>query len=454
MNEFLAIDIGASSGRHILGRICNGRLVTEEIYRFPNFPQKVNGRLTWDVGRLFHEILTGLKRAKEMGRIPVSVGIDTWAVDYVLLDRDGGIVDDVFSYREPKTEQAVSAVHERVPFKTLYERTGIQFQPFNTIYRLKQDALDGRLDRAVRMLMLPDYFHYLLTGKTSREYTNATSTGLVNAATRSWDRETIEALDLPERFFPETTEAGALLGVFTAEISRAVGYCAKVVLPATHDTASAVIGSVANGGPYLSSGTWSLLGIEQRAAHTDAESRGYNYSNEGHIGGKYRFQKNITGLWMLNRLRSEECPQMDFAEFTALAEHSRNDYTVDVNDARFLAPENMRREIENCVGRGLSAGECAYCALNSLALSYKKALDELESVLSEKFTRLNIIGGGSKNRLLTELTAARTGKKIVAGPAEATVVGNLVTQMLAAGVLRDGADANQTIMQSFHGVES
>lgn len=451
MDEFLAIDIGASSGRHILGKICNGRLVTEEIYRFPNSPLKVDGRLVWDTGRLFAEIITGLKRAKELGAIPVSVGIDTWAVDYVLLGKDGEPVDNVFSYRDPKTERAVREVHGCIPFEDLYGRTGIQFQPFNTIYRLKQDALDGRLARAEQMLMLPDYFHYLLTGKTSREYTNATSTGLINAATHTWDREITQALGLPERLFPQTAEAGVLLGEFTEEIRRLTGFGAKVVLPATHDTASAVVGSVADGGPYLSSGTWSLLGIEQSKVHTDEKSRRFNYSNEGHIGGRYRFQKNLTGLWMVNRLRAEECPQMSFAEFTALAERSENEYLVDVNDARFLAPEHMRREIEDAVGRSLSAGECAYTALNSLAHGYRKAVGELESVLNESFAQLNVIGGGSKNALLNRLTERSTGKKIIAGPSEATVVGNLVMQMITAGVLHDHAEAKKIIMQTFYG---
>lgn len=445
MNYFLAIDIGASSGRHILGCIRNGILETEEIYRFPNSPLMVNNRLVWDIGRLFTEILTGMKRAGELGKAPYAVGIDTWAVDYVLLDRDRNLIGEAYSYRDPRTERAVAELHARIPFERLYALTGIQFQPFNTVYRLRQDITDGRLALADKLLMLPDYFHYRLTGRLGTEYTNATSTGLVNAFTRTWDEEILSAVGLRKSIFAPMLHAGSELGGLTPEIQRLVGYDARVIIPATHDTASAVIGSQAEDAPYLSSGTWSLLGIVQPEAHTDCKSRAFNFSNEGHIENGYRYQKNITGLWMLNRLRAEECPELSFAELTALAEGSANDCMVDVNDARFLAPPNMRLEIGRASGVRLTVGEAAYCVLNGLAACYAKSITELEEVLGQDWKTLNIVGGGSKNTLLNRLTEQYTKKNITVGPAEATVVGNLVMQMLSQGIITDWKEAKKLI---------
>lgn len=447
MNEFLAIDIGASSGRHILGSVRDGRLVLDEIYRFPNAPLEKNGRLVWDTERLFGEILNGLKRAKQLNRVPRFVGIDTWGVDYALLDADGNLVDDVSSYRDLRTEKIVPEVHARVPFETLYEKTGIQFQPFNTIYQLYADALAGRLARAASMLMLPDYFHYRLTGKQSREYTNATTTGLVNAHTRAWDNDIISALKYPAALFPETCEPGTKLCCFSKEIAKTVGFNAEVVLPATHDTASAVLASPFEGA-FLSSGTWSLLGCVKKEPVTNETARLCNYSNEGHIGG-VRLLKNIMGLWMIQQIRHEEHDRYSFAELADMARASVNDCTVDVNDARFLSPASMRREVEAAAGRRLTTGEAAYCVFNSLAQYYAQAIGELESITNARYSSLNIIGGGSQNALLNELTAQVTGRRIYTGPAEATAIGNLVVQMASAGELSDMEEAKILIKNSF-----
>lgn len=449
MRKYLAIDIGASSGRHILGYTENGTLRISEIYRFSNAPQTEGGALTWDVERLFAEILAGLKRAKELGCVPDFVGVDTWAVDYVLLDRAGKRVGPVSCYRDPAAEEAARAVHRIVPFEWLYGKTGIQFQPFNSLYRLYADRRNGRLESVETLLMLPDYFHYLLTGIKSREYTNATSTGLVNAHSGTWDEDILQALSLPRRLFPPVTRAGTVLGGFLPAIQKAVGYDAHVVLPATHDTASAATGALAEEGqPYLSSGTWSLLGVIQRTPHTDARSRAYNYSNEGHVDGKFRYQKNITGLWMVNKLRAEECPQISFGELTSLAAQSRCTERVDVNDRRFLAPKNMKAELEAAAGRTFTVPEAVYCALRSLAGSYRTAIEELVSVTGERCETLNVIGGGSNNALLNDMTAEETNMRVVAGPAEATAVGNLVMQMIASGEFRDGTEAKKLIKNS------
>lgn len=429
----LAVDIGASSGRCIYGAVSDGAFVTREIYRFKNAPLKGACGLVWDIDYLFHEVLAGFKRAKELGLCPASVGIDTWAVDYVLLDGGGARIAPVRSYRDPRTEEAIAAVHAAVPFEALYARTGIQFQPFNTIYRLFKDKTEGRLSAAHDFLMLPDYLNYLLTGKRVHEYTNATSTGLVNLNTRGWDRTLLIELGLPAELFSEPLPPGTALGPVKEEIAHAIGYRPAVVLPATHDTASAVIGAGTEG-VYLSSGTWSLLGIEQDTPHTDAKSRASNFTNEGHLGGNVRFQKNIMGLWMIQQLRSEECPARSFAELAALAEKSQVSCRVDVNGERFLAPPRMKEAIEAEAGRALSVGEAAYCVFASLAKRYAQTVGEIGEITGVRPKTLRIFGGGCKNRLLNSLTAEATGLTVLTGPAEATVAGNHIMQLTAAGV--------------------
>ncbi len=433
MKTFLSIDIGASSGRHILGSVKDGVLTVEEIYRFPNSPILRDGSLVWDVERLRREVILGMKKAGELGRIPESVGIDTWAVDYALLDGDKNLVGPVHAYRSPRTQSVISSVHARIPFDALYQRTGIQFQPFNTVYQLAADQQSGVLAQARYMLMLPDYLNFCLTGKMSREYTNATSTGLVACAGHTWDEGILDALGYPKRLFPPLTQPGAVLGGLCREVREEVGYDTLVVLPATHDTASAVVSSLAGKGAYLSSGTWSLLGTLQPTAHTDEKTRAFNYSNEGHLFCKFRLQKNIMGLWIIQRLREEEAPHLSFPQLMALAEGNVNDCEIDVNDTTYLAPQNMKERMEAEAGRRLSLGEALYAAFRGLAVCYRDALTELSSVTGEQYRELNIFGGGSKNRLLNTLTAQLARVRVTAGPAEATAIGNLLVQMDAMG---------------------
>lgn len=447
--KYLAIDIGASSGRHILGAIEDGKLVTKEIYRFPNAPKMKDGHLVWDAGALFQEILAGLKKAGETGDRPDFVGVDTWAVDYALLDDAGNRLGDVYCYRDARTQKAIAAVHDRLPFAALYEKTGIQFQPFNTIYQLFADRESGRLGKARHMLMLPDYLHYLLTGEMRQEYTNATSTGMVNANTHTWDQEIIDRLSFPDGLFGGLSQPGAAVGRFSAAVRDFVGYDAQVVLPATHDTASAVLAApVGADSLYISSGTWSLLGVEQPFAHTDEESRRFNYSNEGSIGYAFRYQKNIMGLWMIQQIRHETGDKYSFAEIAQMARENPDEHTVDVNDEAFLAPQSMTNAVRDKLGVSLSLGGMAYCVFRSLALSYADSVKELESLTGKQYKTVNVIGGGCKNGLLNELTARETGKKVVAGPAEATAMGNLLMQMIGAGEVRDLAAGRKIILKS------
>jgi len=455
MKYFLAIDIGASSGRHILGWLDGGKMYTEEIYRFQNGPLKSQNpdgstSLKWDTEGRFAEILNGLKKAYELGKIPESVGIDTWGVDYVLLDEKGELIDGVFCYRDSRTEKTIPKVHSIIPFEKLYEKTGIGFASFNTVYQLYDDKESGKMDKAAVYMNLPDYFHYRLTGVVMHEYTESTTTGMVNSQTHEWDNEIIDALGYKRELFGKISQPGTVVGSFTDSVAEFVGYNAKVVLPATHDTGSAVIAApLEKQTPYISSGTWSLLGVEQNFAHTDEDARVSAYSNEGGANGTFRLQKNIMGLWMIQQVRHELDDKYSFAELVEMAKKSPIDDSVDVNESRFLAPESMIKEINLAAGRTLSVGEMAYYIYNNLAKSYAESLSALEALTGEKYDTLNIIGGGSKNIFLNELTKEKTGKKIITGPAEGTAIGNLVIQMISAGELSDIAEGRAIIKKSF-----
>lgn len=447
----LAIDIGASSGRHMIGYLQGGKIVLEEIYRFPNGAKSVDGSLCWDSEELFFHIKEGLKRAKTLGKIPATVSIDTWAVDYVLLDQKDRAIGKVYSYRDDRTKVSSKEVHALIPFAALYQRTGIQFQYFNTVYQLYADKRSGKLDKAESMLMLPDYFHFLLTGVKKQEYTNATSTGMVNALTHTWDKEMIETLGFPAKLFLPLSQPGTIVGEFSKEIASEIGYTATVVLPATHDTASAVLAAPLEdkNSLYLSSGTWSLLGVEEKKAHTDEKSRAVNFSNEGGLDFSFRYQKNIMGLWMIQEVRHELGDSYSFAELAKMAGENPCSDRVNCNDDRFLAPASMIDEIEQAVGRKMEIGELAYCIFASLAKCYDDAVKELSSMTGKAYTSLNIIGGGCNNRLLNELTARETNLKIMTGPSEATAIGNMLMQMIASGEISGIREGREIIKKSF-----
>ncbi|MBQ8323501.1 MAG: rhamnulokinase [Clostridia bacterium] len=455
MRYYLAIDIGASSGRHIVAHLENGKMITEEIYRFQNGPEnKVaydgEKHLTWDPDRLFAEILNGLKKAKEVGKIPYSVGIDTWGVDYALIGEDGKAIGGVYCYRDARTDKTIPQVHGILPFEELYAKTGIQFASFNTVYQLLHDKQTGRMEKAKALLMLPDYFHYRLTGVKKQEYTNATTTGMVNAKTHTWDEEILEKLGYKKELFGELSQPGTEVGEFTDEVASFVGYKAKVVLPATHDTASAVLAAPLSAQtPYISSGTWSLLGVEQNFAHTSEAAREAGYSNEGSVKNTFRLQINIMGLWMIQQVRHELGDKYSFAELADMARANPVDDEINVNEQKYMAPESMIDAINEAVGRRLSVGEMAYVIYNNLAKYYDLSLKALEGVTGEKYETLNIIGGGSKNMLLNELTAKYTGKQIITGPAEGTAIGNLMMQMVGSGEIENVKAGREIIKNSF-----
>ncbi len=455
MRYYLAIDIGASSGRHIVAHLENGRMITEEIYRFQNGPEELpasDGKLhlKWTHERLFTEILNGLKKAKELGKVPYSVGIDTWGVDYALLDENDEAIDGIYCYRDWRTETTIPAVHEVLPLETLFAKTGIAFASFNTVYQLFDDVKSGRMEKAKSFLMLPDYFHFRLTGVKKQEYCNATTAGMVNAVTHTWDEEIIEKLGYKKELFGELAQPGTVVGEFSDEVAAIVGYKAKVILPATHDTASAVLAAPLSAQtPYISSGTWSLLGVEQNGAHTSKAALDAGYSNEGSIKNQVRLQINIMGLWMIQQVRHELDDKYSFAELADMARENPVDDEINVNDQKFLAPESMIDAINESVGRTLTVGEMAYVIYNNLARYYDKSLQALEKVTGEKYDTLNIIGGGSKNMLLNELTKKYTGKTIITGPAEGTAIGNLMMQMVGGGDVADVKAGREIIKNTF-----
>ena len=429
MRYYLAIDIGASSGRHIVGWQENGTIQTEEVHRFPNGVQEQNGHLIWDVDALYLSVLEGVKKAFAKYPQIESLSVDTWGVDYVLF-KGNEELRPCYAYRDARTEAVIPAVHEKVPFAELYRHTGCQFQPFNTIYQLYDELKQGRLEGVTDMLMIPEYLLYKLSGVKAREYTNATTMGMINAQTGEFDLEIVDALGLPKALFPKLSQPGTVLGDLLPEIAQKVGGNCKVVLCATHDTGSAVEGIPMNeDAPYISSGTWSLLGVKTPKPITTEASEKANYSNEGGVGYN-RYQKNIMGMWLVNQLQKELCPETPFPEIVKMAQESTCDAMIDANAQEFLAPKSMKAAFDNATGNALATtGDYFRCAYRSLAVSYKVALDELENNTGKKYDKLYIVGGGAKNAFLNGLTQDATGKEVIALPIEATALGNLKVQM-------------------------
>lgn len=455
---YLAVDIGASSGRHVLGHVKDGKILTEEVYRFDNGMSMKNGHLCWDAEGLFREIKEGMRRCREAGKIPVSMGIDTWAVDFVLLDQEDRIIGDAVGYRDGRTEGMDQLVAERITPEELYGRTGIQKQSFNTIYQLQaiKKERPEDLEQARSLLMIPDYFHFLLTGRKLQEYTNATTTQLAEPNGGAWDRELIQRLDYPDRLFQELSMPGTFVGNLREEVQREVGFDCQVVLPATHDTASAVLAvpSKEEHILYISSGTWSLMGTELPEAICTEEGRRANFTNEGGYGRRFRFLKNIMGLWMIQSARKELAPGLSFGEICEMASKETISSLVDCNDQCFLAPESMTEAVQEFCRRTGQAvpqgiGQVGAVIYNSLAACYGETAREIEELTGIHFSSIHIVGGGANAEYLNRLTARETGKTVYAGPSEATAIGNLAAQMLRAGEFQDVPQVRQAIFQSF-----
>ena len=466
---YLAVDIGASSGRHILAHTEDGKIVLEEIYRFWNGNDTKDGHLVWDTERLFAEVLSGMKKCRELGKIPVSMGIDTWAVDYVLLDGEDRQLGPCYGYRDGRTAGMDEKVYEIIPQSELYARTGIQKAMFNTIYQLMaHKEQDGELlAGAESFLMIPDYLHFRLTGVKKQEYTNATSTQLVNPETNEWDFDLIEKLGYPKKLFKKLSLPGTAVGNLLPEIREQAGFDLTVVLPATHDTGSAVMSVPSNAADvlYISSGTWSLMGCELMKADTSPEAAAANFTNEGGYEYRYRFLKNIMGLWMIQSVKREfeagwpyegrkDGEDYGFSHLCEMASLESIDSLVDANDGRFLAPSSMTEEVRAaCRESGHEVPETpwqiARVIYRSLADCYRKALLEIESLTGAHYEAINIVGGGSNADWLNELTAEVTGRTVFAGPGEATAIGNLGAQMIADGVFDGLKGFRSCVFKSF-----
>lgn len=428
MKYYLAVDIGASSGRHIIGYKDNNKIITDEVYRFKNNVVLDGDHLIWDVEYLFNEIVNGIKTAFAKYEKIESMSIDTWGVDYVLMDNDKEIFP-CYAYRDDRCDKVIDKVHEKISFRELYQITGCQFQKFNTLYQLYDDKLHHRLDHASDFLMMPEYFIYKLTGVKVKEYTNATTSGMVDLNSNEYSEDIINRLKLPNHLFTKLSKPKAVVGYLKDDIVNIVNGNLKVVLCATHDTASAVEGiDMEDDELYISSGTWSLLGTKIKHGISTVDSMNNNYTNEGGIG-YIRYQKNIMGMWVVNCLQKELCPDLKFDEIVKLAKDSTYDKYLDINGEAFFAPKSMKDEFDKLLNDDLSVGDYFRCAYVSLAMGYKKAIEEIEMITKRHYHKLYIVGGGAKNSFLNDLCVKYTNKQIIALPIEATAIGNLKVQM-------------------------
>lgn len=455
---YLAVDIGASGGRHILASLIDGKMQIEEIYRFENGLVERNGHLCWDHQRLFQEIIHGMKLCSSMNKIPYSIGVDTWGVDFVLLDENNCMIGDTVGYRDDRTKGMDQEVYQIISEKDLYTRTGIQKAMYNSIYQLmalkKQQPED--LAKAEALLFTPDYFHYLLSGVKRNEYTIATTSQLINPTNNKWDMALIEALGFPQKMFQKIALPGTVLGNLTPEIAAMVGYNCKVVLPGSHDTASAVLAvpATTNKTVYISSGTWSLMGVERMVANCTRAAMNHNMTNEGGYDYRFRFLKNIMGLWMIQSVKKESQTNLNFDTICKEAAKVNISSIVNCYDERFLAPPNMTeevaaycRETQQQVPENLI--ETASVIYHSLAKCYSDTIDEIEELTGERYRCINIVGGGSNAEYLNQLTANFTRRTVYAGPSEATAIGNVTVQMISDGNFESVQKARTCIFNSF-----
>jgi rhamnulokinase len=458
-NRFLAFDLGAESGRAILGQLYRGALTITELYRFPNEPVRYAGELHWDVSRLWLEMQRGLDRIA--GPALDSIGVDTWGCDYALLGERGNLLENPFSYRDARTDGVMQAVNDRVGADAVYGATGIQFLPFNTLYQLYAACRSTpRLIAAAQALAtIPDLLNFWLSGHLQSEYSNATTTAMVDSRSRSWATELLESLELPTRLLLPLIEPGSVVGGVTVD-ACAARTGTPVIAPACHDTASAVAAVEAGGtSAFISSGTWSLLGTELSAPIVSDRTRELNFTNEGGVCGTTRLLKNIGGLWLLQACRrtwARAGQIYGYDELLTAASQQSPGFTslFDPDHRGFLHPDDMVSAIAGyCRQTGQaepgSPAGYARAILESLAFKYRRVLESLEEVTGTHFEEIRIVGGGSRNRLLNQFTANATGRTVVSGPVEATALGNIAMQMLATGAVSSLREARAVIDRSF-----
>ncbi|KHN90202.1 rhamnulokinase [Pectobacterium actinidiae] len=456
VKNIVAVDLGASSGRVMLATLhtATQHLTLKEIHRFSNTLVFQDNHHQWDLAALESDILTGLHQIDAMGITPDSIGIDSWGVDYVLLDKNGQRVGLPYSYRDHRTDGIMAAVTAELGREAIYQRTGIQFLPFNTLYQLKAlcDAPSDDLDQVAHLLMIPDYFHYRLTGNVVCEYTNASTTQLLNLEKKTWDSELLDYLSIPRRWLSDPVQPGHAVGNWTAPSGRHI----PVTTVATHDTASAVVGAplLSRDSAYLSSGTWSLMGIESDTPFNSPQALAANITNEGGIDGTYRVLKNIMGLWLLQRV----CQERDIKDLGALIQSAAAlpafTSLINPNDDRFINPPSMHQAIRDyCREHGQpvpqSDAELARCIFDSLALLYRQVVLELGELRHAPIRQLHIVGGGSQNAFLNQLCADVCQIPVLAGPVEASTLGNIGCQLMALGAVADLAAFRHMLTHNF-----
>ncbi len=461
--KLLAIDLGAESGRAILGLFDGERIRLEVVHRFPNGPVRTLDTLHWDVLRLHGDVLTGLRKcAAEHGGVD-SVGVDTWGVDFALLGRDGTLLGNPRHYRDPHTEGVMEAAFARMPRAELYRKTGLQFMRFNSLFQLLALQRDRSplLDAAETLLFMPDLFHYFLTGMKVNEYTDASTSQLLDPAERNWAFDVFRTFGLPVKLAGTLVPPGTVLGPLRTGVATETGLGAvPVVVPATHDTAAAVAAVPAGAGTwaYISSGTWSLVGVEIASPLLGDDALAANFTNEGGVAGTVRFLKNVMGLWLVQECRrawEREGKSYDYGELTRLADAAPPFVSiVDPDDAGFLFPPNMPAALaEYCRNHGepapADAGAAVRCCLESLALKYRWVLEKTEALTGKRADVIHVVGGGCQNTLLCQFTADACGRPVVAGPVEATAAGNVLTQALGQGLLKSLAEAREVVRRSF-----
>lgn len=467
MSTHVAVDLGASSGRVMLARVGPDGVALDEVHRFGNDPVTLweNGyaALHWDVARLFAEVLTGLRAARERlvpGERVESIGIDSWAVDYGLLDGRGALLGTPYCYRDARTARGVEAVHAVAPHADLYARNGLQFLPFNTLYQLAAED-PARLAAARAMLLVPDLLAYWLTGEVRAETTNASTTGLLDVRTGRWDVTLAERLGLPAAVLPPLVRPGETLGTLLPHVAEATGLPAStpVVAVGSHDTASAVVAVPATGEDfaYVSSGTWSLVGVELATPVLSDASRAANFTNEGGVDGRVRYLRNVMGLWVLSealRTWDRQGPPTDLAGIlAAAAEVPAGGPVVDVDDPSLLPPGDMPARVEKlcaATGQAFPADRPAVvrCILDSLAAAYARAVDDATRLSGRDVGVVHVVGGGSLNALLCRLTARATGRPVLAGPVEATALGNALVQARAVGAVGGDLDGLRGLLRA------
>jgi rhamnulokinase len=462
--KFAAVDLGAESGRVVVGVFDGKRVQLEEAHRFPNVSVRAAGTLHWDILRLWNDIQDGLTKAQQSHGELAGIGVDTWGVDFGLQDAQGALLGNPVHYRDARNDGMMERAFETVSKDEIFSRTGLAFLPFNTLYQLlalkTRDA--PQLQVANGLLFMPDLLHCWLTGTCSAEYTIASTSQMLDARTRSWDEELLKKLDLPTRLLPDIISPGTTLGHLRDEVANRTGLdkSTRVIAPGAHDTASAVAAvPFKNGsGAYLSSGTWSLMGVELDQPLINDRVAELNFTNEGGVGGKIRFLKNIAGLWLVQECRrvwARQGQEYSYAELTQLASQTEGFISIiEPDDAIFAAPASMPEAIaEYCKRTGQQPPEgvdaTIRCCLDSLALKYRWTLEKLEELRGQKIETLHIVGGGTQNKFLSQLTADAIGRPVIAGPVEATATGNILTQAMARGELSSLGELREVVRNSF-----